>query len=309
MHSVLGEGSFGCVVKPAVPCSGPVKRISKRGKSEVGKIFVDAEDFNKELQAAHVVSRIDPSGETILVPSEHCKTHVNEDIATSCDAFRKNHTREGYQLLMPYGGIRLDQYVADRGTISVKDFIILMLPVAEGIVKLEKHRYCHQDIKVANILVTPQHKAIIIDYSLMKPFKEIYKKTNYHYLHHTYFSYPPEYKSIYYKDSDSNTVTSEILKNIEIHDNGHFIKRFKKAWAATSKWIYNDVKQLEKYVNRVDVYSLGTVFVRLSPFIAEKSGRYRTAFDALVDDMIAINPAKRTTPQKLVDDMKNIIDM
>lgn len=308
---VLGEGSFGCVVKPVAKCTSSRKRISKNveGKSEVGKIFVDRKDFEKELEAAKIVADIDPSGKTILVPTEHCKARVDDYVAMQCEAFQGNNNRNGYQILMPYGGVRLDDYVRAReGGIATKEFVTLMLPVAEGIVKMEHHKYCHQDIKVANILVTPQHRAIIIDYSLMVPFKDIYKQQNMHYLHHTYFSYPPEYKSVYYANSNNDIIETEILRNVATYDNGRFIKRFKKTWG-NKNWVYNDIKQLQHYVNTIDVYSLGTVFVRLTPFISDKHGKLRVALEALIDRMIEIDPSKRITPTELVTAMKNIIDM
>lgn len=308
---VLGEGSFGCVVKPSAPCKSDRKRVAK-GKSEVGKIFVSKEDFAQELSAAKTVAKIDPKGETILVPTEHCETNldtINDATLTwKCEAFQ-DHIRSPeqrlYQLLMPYGGVRLDEYTKVEQP-TYQELIKILLPVAVGIVNLEKHKYCHQDIKASNILVTPQHRAIIIDYSLMIPMKDVYRPKNAHYLHHTYLSYPPEYKAVYYKKFDKELIVREILKNVSAYDE-KFIKRFKKAWSKRNNWIYN--KNIEKFANKVDVYSFGTVLVRLTPYLKPSPRKVKDAFERLIDTMIEIDPSKRATPSEVVKAMKNIIDM
>lgn len=310
---VLGEGSFGCVLKPMAPCKSERKRIA-RGKSEVGKIFVSREDFIKELDAAHTVAKIDPEGKTILVPTEYCKTNIdamNDPAMTwKCEVFQdyvRTPKQPLYQLLMPYGGVRLNEYVKLKQP-TYQDLIRIILPVAEGIVSLEKHKYCHQDIKASNILVTPQHRAIIIDYSLMIPFKDVYRPKNQHYLHHTYFSYPPEYKAVYYKERDPVYIKQEIIKNVASHDD-KYVARFKKAWSKRKNWIYNN--NVEKYANRIDVYSLGTVLVRMRTYIASSSSpkKVKDAFERLLDKMIEIDPSKRAKPVEVVQSMKNIIDM
>lgn len=308
---VLGEGSFGCVIKPPAPCKSSRKRIA-RGKSEVGKLFVSRDDFAKELNAAETVAKIDPEGKTILVPTEHCKTNMetikDPGLTWKCEAFQ-DHVRSPkqplYQLLMPYGGVRLDEYVKDKQP-TYQEFVGIMLSVAQGIVNLEKHKYCHQDIKASNILVTPQHRAIIIDYSLMIPMKDVYHPKNAHYLHHTYFSYPPEYKAEYYKESEPDYIIREILRNVSSHDE-KFLRRFKKVWSKRKNWIYN--QNLKKYANRVDVYSLGTVLVRMTPYLKTSPRKVRDAFESLIDKMIEIDPSKRAQPVEVVQSMKNIIDM
>lgn len=312
---VLGEGSFGCVVRPTVPCTNKKHHIADT-KSEVSKLFASVEDFEAEVKTAKVISKIDPKGKVMLTPSAYCKTSFssfpNPMALLRCSAFNDHPTDEPiYQLMMPYGGMRLDHYVSHM-TLSVKQFLSLMLPVAEGIRMLEKKKYCHQDIKVSNILVTPEHRAMLIDYSLMKRFRDIYTPGNKHYLRHTYFSYPPEYKAVYYKDAGKDKIIQEVLANISLYDK-KYRKRFLQAWGKQTqpKWVFNDVATLEKHTNTIDVYSLGTVFVRLTEHIQKEgmSKEIKKAFVDLVNKMIAVDPAKRIRPTELVEEIKNIIDM
>lgn len=302
---ILGEGSFGCVVSPPIPCESNKKNISKT-KSEVGKIFVDAKDFKKEVATAKLVAKIDPTGKNLLTPSEHCETSTasvrDPSITWSCEALRGSGKGRLYQLMMPYGGERLDEYVKKHKP-SRMEFLRLMIPVMEAIVQLQQHKYCHQDIKVSNILVTPEHKAILIDYSLMVPFNDVYTPSNRHYLRHTYLSYPPEYKAVYYKDEDKARVMGEIMANTS-----KYASRFRKAWAKERKWIYNNLKDLTANTNKIDVYSLGTVFIRIDEeYLRARKGT--DAFYRLVDDMVAVNPAKRLSPVELLERAKNVLNM
>lgn len=305
-YSVLGEGSFGCVLTPPAPCTTKKRRISGT-KSEVGKIFTDKADFKKELMTAKLVAKIDPSGQNLLTPSEYCETSVasiaDPSLTWRCEALRDMPAplkSPLYQLMMPYGGERLEDYVK-RHNMTHMQFLGLMMPIMEALVQMQKDKYCHQDIKVSNILVTPQHKAILIDYSLMVKYKDVYKsQKNRHYLRHTYLSYPPEYKSFYYKDLPPQQIKAQIIANVERYQD-----RFRKAWAREKQWIYNT--NLTKFANVIDVYSLGTVFVRLDGYLQKERGSKEVT--KLVDDMIAINPAKRVTPVQLLQRAKNMLNM
>jgi serine/threonine protein kinase len=315
MHKtdILGEGSFGCVVRPPVLCDSDKKKISKT-KSDVGKLFVSAKDFKKEVATAKIVASIDPNGDKLLTPSEHCETSLKSitdpSVTWNCEALRELGGVVGdkriYQLMMPYGGERLDDYLKAHKP-SHKEFIQLMIPVMEAIVQLKKHKYCHQDIKVSNILVTPSQKAIVIDYSLMVAFKDIYKKPNRHYLRHTYLPYPPEYKSVYYKGVDKPKIMDEIMANVT-----KYLQRFRKAWAKEKNWIHNSAN-IAKYVDRIDVYSLGAVFIRVEEegWLNNRgtSSAFKDAFADLIDDMVAINPEKRINPKELLARAKNLLDM
>lgn len=309
-YNVLGEGSFGCVVAPPASCESKRRKISTT-KSEVGKIFTDKSDFDKELITAKLVAKVDPTGNNLLTPSEYCSTSMSSikdpSITWKCEALRDlPSTFKGklYQLMMPYGGERLDEYVK-RHNMNRKHFLNVMIPVMEALVQLQKKKYCHQDIKSSNILVTPHHKAVLIDYSLMVRFKDVYgSNANRRYLHHTYLSYPPEYKSFYYKDHAPQQIKEHILSNVE-----RYKKRFQQAWSREKQWIFNT--NLAKHAKVIDVYSLGTVFVRLDEYFndTELSAAFKKEYAKLVDDMIAINPAKRVEPIQLLQRAKNMLNM
>jgi hypothetical protein len=109
---------------------------------------------------------------------------------------------------------------------------------------------------------------------------------------------------MYYKDSDKPKIIDEIMANTM-----KYTARFRKAWSKERKWIYNDPKDLAKYVNTIDVYSLGAAFIRIDEeYLRRHSRRIDSEFDRLVNDMIAVNPAKRLSPEDLLTRAKNILD-
>jgi serine/threonine protein kinase len=312
---LLGEGSFGCVYKPTIPCKKKKKQIrsSASGKSDVGKIFVDKTDFDTELKLAKLVTTIDPTGKTMIVPTEHCETDmslVSSSYSTpQCSALDDVSPKQPlYQLMMPYGGDRLDTYMK-KHDVSLQQFLILLLPIMEGLVLLEKNKYCHQDIKPSNILVTAAGKAMLIDYSLMVKFADVYSDTNMHYLKHTYFPYPPEYKAYYYRNEGASTIEAEIKKNVSLYD-GKYTRVFTRAWK-NKPTIHNAKAVLVKNVNKVDIYSVGAVIVRMAEYVDRKTApaKLQKQFDQLIDRMIDIDPQSRITPSDALKQMKNMLHM
>ena len=68
-YNVIGEGSYGCVVRPSVPCSSNKKDVIENHDNpnekgvrigiDVSKIFEKKKDYNKELKLSHKVAAID----------------------------------------------------------------------------------------------------------------------------------------------------------------------------------------------------------------------------------------------------------
>lgn len=319
---VLGEGSFGCVVRPAATCKSK-KRSIQEGDDTVSKLFTDKDEFNRELKAAKLVAKIDAKTDTILVPSKYCTTtlsNLTQDVVRSCEAINDISYMPGktrvYQLLMPYGGTRLDHYVKSHN-IDKKTFVTMMLPVFEGAHMFVRKKYCHQDIKSSNILVRPDGHALIIDYSLMKKLKEIYSSDNIRRLKHTYFSYPPEFKIIHgiKAGKSDDEIVEEVVKNIS-----HYKKSYGDVilslWGGRDavknivlvmRQIPNLDVELSKVADRIDVFSIGTVFVQLEQYFEKAAGTstvFNKLYSEVVRNMLALDPFKRISTSDLLGKIK-----
>ena len=232
-YKVIGEGSYGCVVQPSIPCNENDKVIlnKKKSKELVSKVFEEKKNYKKELELSKKAAIIDNIGNNLLLPTKGCaiKNEDLERIEDKCD-FDFENTDNYYQLVMPYGGKEIKKYLQSHKS-SCKEFLQFSISLFKGLLLLKNKKYCHQDIKVNNVLITPQKKMIIIDYSLMKPFKDIYKEKNNIRLSKDYFLNPPEYKLVYYFNNDVEIFVNEFINNLR-----NLIKLWKSSTVKFFKW-------------------------------------------------------------------------
>ncbi len=323
---VLGEGSFGCVLKPPVACAKEpklfaVKRLQRT--QNVGKVFYDKKDYEVEVKASQKVVNIDPRGKHILGPTSHCETTFGK-VSDHPSAYECKNVRERiflnpstpmYQITMPFGGQRYDKFLKN-GTTRFDDFIQQIIHVLEGVQKLQRHQTCHQDLKASNLLINRDGTVMIIDYSLMMSFDEIYSKKNLRRLHHSYFPYPPEYKIFYLLDQkicadECAVALRQVMKNLEhygnrrkqiferIHGGEDEIKRFVATLYEYLRKLLNKGShaQLINLAKKVDVYSVGAIMMDVDGYIL-KHGVSKTKlskYDDAVRSMTMIDPRKRDT--------------
>ncbi len=326
---LLGQGSFGCVFAPKTPCEQETKFESQAKKipnsKQVSKIFIEKEDFTKELAKSKMAAKVDPKGRTMLLPTSSCKTdNATVKAATSgayhdCDAFMEHYLQSStrfYQLNMPYGGKRIDKYLKHLPRKKgVLEFLSDMIPVLEGIVMLDKQRVCHQDIKPSNMLYTPQGNVILIDYSLMKPYEEIYNKTNIAPLKHRYMPYPPEYKMyvLFYRKMCSSNICpylEEVRGNLysfggekyqlyrKFHSPEEDAKWLEQLYKQTLKNKDNLDAEYSKFVNKVDIYSTGISMILMHSYLSKEGIKpsLLQRYEKLIHDMTHPHPDKRIDP-------------
>lgn len=329
---ILGEGSFGCVLKPAPKCVGKERRIVKNdAKVTVSKVFGDARDFRYEVAASKKVAKVDPQGRHILVPSSYCDTTYGavamHPAADNCEIIQdmrfSSPTTKMYQLKMPYGGQRYDKYVK-ANHVSIDEFVRHMIHVLEGVQKLQKHGMCHQDLKASNLLISASGDAMIIDYSLMIPFDQVYSSKNIGRLRHSYFPYPPEYKLFYLvyrrvcNDQSCDDLMPQILKNLEhygsdrfqkmldLHGNiGDFVATFYRHVLRNKRSL---TKLFTPYAKKVDIYSVGAIMLDMDKYIDKKgvhAAKIRAYYDAIAG-MTMIDPRKRWSVTQALKKLKAI---
>lgn len=353
---MLGEGSFGCVFRPAVKCTSPrtpfkphaPTSTSPSDAQEVGKVFFDLDDFRREMRTSRQVKSVDPTGTNLLVPTASCDTTRQEVLkhpaGLECDKheeFSGSATDTLKQLIMPYGGDRLDSFVRTQAKpLSPKAFVRLMLPVLEGLQQMEAKGYCHQDIKVSNILAN-NSKAIIIDYSLMIPLRSVYAASNRRRWRFSYFPYPPEYKiyNLLYKNkgkrkqanTDTQVASSSIPQVYEDVRKNWFsfgdnkAKAYLKLFDENNVWkaVHNFYEWAEglppskraaafaEFATKLDIYSVGMVFVDISRYLSFRGYPRKSAFTVgyheLVKGMSHPDPRSRWTVAESLDKMKKLI--
>jgi hypothetical protein len=148
----------------------------------------------------------------------------------------------------------------------------------------------------------------------MKRYSDVYKKANIRRLKHTYYPYPPEFKALYglqlgMSDTD---IDAEIKKNANHYDK-KYGKILIKYWGAhtpdlvkTIRSMISVEKQLTGIANKIDVYSLGTVFIQLDEYISGSglSTMFKKMYKELVKRMVAMDPNERITPSELLEKLE-----
>lgn len=341
---LLGEGSYGCVFRPEIPCAGrktPIRKATPAPEDPeaVGKVFAHSDDFRQELKVSKRMARVDPTGSHILTPFGYCKTTRAAVMAhpegEQCESIVEDgHRGPFYQLSMPYGGSRLDKYVRRHHPAPARMLHTLM-PLLETLVMMSKKQTCHQDIKGNNVLRTPEGQAILIDFSLTQPFSSVYAPGNERRLRHTYFPYPPEYRVYSTLVHHANhggrpaDLLADALRAVQknLHHYGteraeafaalHPAAKVEGDVAAMVAWMVGKGRglkaaslgrRLAHYANRVDVYSTGVMMVDLQRHMNMEgvSQKQKEAWVGFLTALTEPDPRRRATPHRALQMAKDL---
>lgn len=222
---LIGEGTYGKVYRPPLPCKG--KQI--RGKY-VGKVFEDDEEYKAEIKIANRIHKIN-SGHAFSIPMyETCP--------------------ENLQILYNDGGMDLYDYIHEQ---KPNNFMILMENmkyVCDGLELLIQNELIHQDIKLENLVFNGK-KLYLIDFGLMSTFSKVYKQKEF--LKFDYLPFPPEYKYAVYGDKFKDV----FLKHLKSHRIFRLMKKIYPTYM-------DDLNALDSTdVTKIDIYSLGIVLLQL----------------------------------------------
>lgn len=333
----LGEGSFGCVISPEVKCNSKENIINNQSNTTqfVSKIFTEKENYEKEVNASKVLKTVDKTGKNILLPYKNCEITSEEVLknkqATNCEElefYKNKKTHHLYQLIMPYGGIRYDTYFEQHKP-SLKEFFSISEPLFKALLLLEEKKICHYDIRGANVLIGSNKKAIIIDHSLIITFAKLYHSSNIRRLKKSYYPYPPEciaYYKLYMNNNKQDSYSDEEFIYNQFNDsiNSYGERRYEayislineKTLYANIDVLLHKLKEIvknnktnhqsklyefmEKYANKLDVYSVGMLIVTVYKYINYNgvSKKIKDEFIKFIKQLIDPNVITRVTPKE-----------
>lgn len=182
---VIGEGGYGCVIKPSLHCAN---KPNFNYNDYVSK-FMKTKHAEIELKEFLFIGKIDPANEYHLGQPIICEpdfedpelmndikncTHINKD-----DLFSNQLKKDYSLLLIKYGGpdlkalcnIQLDQYFKETNT---DKFWLEVHHLIKGLKFFKDNGIVHNDIKPQNILFNLKTgKMKYIDFGLMRKKNEI----------------------------------------------------------------------------------------------------------------------------------------
>lgn len=191
----LGEGGFGCIVSPAIPCI----KTKKYRPDDVSKILHvrDQEDYQEELNIYKVLRKADPKQKYVLGITEECALDTSTALTRQPKDFietkfvdakhkgkefvilEKNYkhldaddVRKSFckidkslkprNIIMDFGGIDLYDVITD--TYSKEYYLcqryikLIFKTLVQAIKLLHDNKIVHRDIKPENIIYKPVKK-------------------------------------------------------------------------------------------------------------------------------------------------------
>ena len=203
-HEILGEGTYGCVIKPSLKCKTN-KKINYSGR--VSKVMrkKDADDEMNEMNKIKHIKGLEKY--SIRTPIK-CKVEMNkesEEIISKCKnkrvnrVFNENPSKLS-QLLIDDGGVDLYNFTEKiYPKLSLQDqniFFTSVLQLFKGLKFFSDNDIIHQDIKSLNIVYNVANGKIrYIDFGMViskNEFIEQSKNSSYSFAQ-SWAYYPPEF--------------------------------------------------------------------------------------------------------------------
>ncbi|MAJ97324.1 MAG: hypothetical protein CMI56_01780 [Parcubacteria group bacterium] len=180
--TVLGKGTFGCVVSPPLNCTDSTIKTNKK----VSKIMRE-KDAAEEMVEYKVLEKIPELKKYLLTFPQPCKPVNDEKFHKSikqCMHKRINRVYNGTNtnsissLLLENGGVSLRDLMNNFvRRLTMNEFEIFLTSIKnlfEALIILQKHKYVHQDIKANNIVYSLQTgKIALIDFGKLRSFQKI----------------------------------------------------------------------------------------------------------------------------------------
>lgn len=250
---VAGEGTYGCVHKPSIPCKTP-PNPGFSYNNYVSKIMTD-KHARKELEEFLIIGQYDKSneyhlGEPILCTPKMDSETINDINKCNNIKIKPNNLdkdNEKYKLLILKDGgpdlkifckNHITEYLSTNKEVKSDKFWLEVHHLLKGLKFLRKNGLVHNDIKPQNILFDmSKNKLMFIDFGLMNTRSNIIENSydNENYLGIFHWSYPLEcgFMNKEWFDEYKNPRTEKIIQN-EIHD--LFLKIRQKSSLPTLKY-------------------------------------------------------------------------
>jgi len=182
--SIIGEGSYGCVYRPALRCAD-VSDIDYTGT--VTKIL-SREDAEDELREFKTIDDLDPEKKFHVGKPLICRPRdMDQDIFKTCNPLKNSRSKDYRLLVMPDGGMDLAKffesgaykpYFQKFGEAGLDHFLQAAEALLNGLAVMQHNGLCHHDIKTQNVVIstdpaTGKIQLKLIDFGMMNTFDEI----------------------------------------------------------------------------------------------------------------------------------------
>tara|TARA_Y100000389_G_scaffold72022_2_gene68749 strand:+ start:18420 stop:19817 length:1398 start_codon:yes stop_codon:yes gene_type:complete len=331
-NKIVGQGSYGCVIKPALKCDNEKKIKDKHYKNKVSKIMFDrhAKDELKELKFLSKLAGVDQYA--VSMP-KICNPKLDNNfkkIVEKCKSpptahvyyyFRNKQSRLK-QLLLEDGGINMQEsarILLDNKKIDMNElkiFFTSFLNLFDGLIFFSENNVIHFDIKLINLVYNFETGVSkYIDFGLMKTREKVIREYTTNSAHYAirHFNWPPENEF----GLKSHFNNYEYAKPYRDHfgDHSNFLKKLVKtfdSWGLCTALleifnyaIYRDIKH-KNFI--IDVIKLLSNF--REHLINRKDNLYElySSYAKLLKDHNIYTTKSKTYKSNLNTNIKNKVD-
>lgn len=334
---VLGQGSYGCVIKPSPKCEKQLVNIrNDNPKNKVAKIYTSIsksveKSIVNEVNMGKMLAKWDKNHQYFAIPTELCLNKRNTLLPYK--AFRKceniSEKQDDFKLLImeDEGKDMLEIITAYKSKyhtgLPLKGWIVLLKNILKGVEVLVENRYVHQDIKSVNVAYNYNTNILkLLDFGLSKSFDDLYTPQNTR-LNMYYYPYPFEYilMTDYLHDKKYKNYSKEtyyyIIENIwneYLYDYGYksyenyikyvsldeMRKKIKKEIDILLKNPDNYYKRILNYKDKIDVYSIGMMCIDMDHYLDDKelTDKQKEKYLYFIRRLVDIHPESRFTIQE-----------
>lgn len=244
---LLGSGTYGCVIKPAIFFDDNKNYIKN---DYIAKVLYRKSSFDDEIKQLQMIQKIDPDNTfTVkIVNTEQTIKYkdirnipdlydcIKDKLDTFLDKRRIEMDRDEkdnyvlYEIIQEYGGTPLAKINADNTKITFKNAVVLLETFLSGIEKMHNNGLIHLDIKPDNMVLSST-KLSLIDFGLSSSIENVFVNDKNYLLESAYLYYPDEFNiARHMMDNQKKTglqFLKEMIKYIETDQKFHqslFIK-------------------------------------------------------------------------------------
>lgn len=181
----IGEGGFGITYKAVQ--TGLYRAVCIKEYFLAGRCVRNTQAKTVQLQGISE-EKYEKFRLAFVKEAQTVATLHHPNIVEVIDIFDENNT--SYMVMTFIEGRTLQGIVDTKGPLSYPDAVNYMAQISNAVDYIHKHSILHRDIKPENIMVTPDYKAILIDFGSAREFEQ--DKTQMHTSMLTHGYAPPE---------------------------------------------------------------------------------------------------------------------
>ena len=185
IENKIGEGGFGITYKAVQ--TGLYRPVCIKEYFLAGRCVRNTQAKTVQLQGISQ-EKYEKFRQAFVKEAQTVATLRHPNIVEVIDIFDENNT--SYMVMSFIEGRTLQSIVDTKGPLSYPDAVNYMAQISNAVDYIHKQNILHRDIKPENIMVTPDYKAILIDFGSAREFEQ--DKTQMHTSMLTHGYAPPE---------------------------------------------------------------------------------------------------------------------